>query len=144
VVSLYEITDGNYRVHRTISYPEYPNSQVVFDTEVTAVRNSEWSTKISVSGKYDGPTDVVSVEDYRLEWTTDGKTLSEKGSATLVPSSGRSFHSVWMSSIVPEKPHFERFSREGETVNVTFSPFKIDGNKMSYSWHGTVKATMQR
>jgi len=140
VVTLYEVTGGDYRVHRTVSYPEFPNSQVVFDTEVTAVRNTEWSTKITISGKYDGPTDVVSVKDYLLEWTTDGKTLFEKGSATLVSSSGRSFRSVWTSSIVPDKPHFERFPSRGETVNVTFSPFKIDGNKISYSWQGTVAA----
>lgn len=141
---MYELTGGNYRVHRTVSYPEFPNSQVVFDTEVTALRDTEWTTKISVSGKYDGPTDVASVKDYRLEWSTDGKSLSEKGSATLVTSSGRSFGSVWTSSIVPDKPRFERFAREGETVNVSFSPFTIDGNKMSYSWQGTVAVAGQR
>ena len=144
MVTLYELTGGNYRVHRTVSYPDFPNSQVVFDTEVTALRDAEWTTKISVSGTYDGPTDVVSVKDYRLEWSTDGNTLFEKGSATLVTSSGRSFGSVWTSSIVPEKPRFERFSRTGETVNVTFSPFRIDGNKMSYSWQGTVAAAKQQ
>jgi hypothetical protein len=25
-------------------------------------------------------------------------------------------------------------------IKVTFSPFKIDGNKMSYEWEGTVRA----
>jgi hypothetical protein len=144
VVTLYEMTGGNYRVHRTLSYPEFPNSQIVFDTEVTALRNAEWATKITISGNYDGPTDVVSVRDYHLEWSTDGKTLSEKGFATLVPSSGRSFRSVWISSIVPDKPRFERFPTGGETVNVTFSPFKIEGDKMSYSWKGTVRAAVQQ
>jgi hypothetical protein len=144
VVTLYELTGGNYRIHRTLSYPEFPDSQIVFDTEVTALRDTEWTTKISVSGKYDGPTDVVSVKDYRLEWSTDGKTLFEKGSATLVTSSGRSFGSVWTSSIVPDKPRFEMFSRGGETVNITFSPFRIDGNKMSYSWQGTVAAAVKQ
>ena len=144
MVTLYELTGGNYRIHRTLSYPEFPDSQIVFDTEVTALRDTEWTTKISVSGKYDGPTDVVSVKDYRLEWSTDGKTLFEKGSATLVISSGRSFGSVWTSSIVPDKPRFEMFSRGGETVNITFSPFRIDGNKMSYSWQGTVAAAVKQ
>ncbi len=141
---MYELTGGNYRVQRTVSYPEFPNSQVAFDVQVTAVRKTEWSTKIAISGTYDGPTDVVSVKDYQLEWTSDGKTLSEKGSATLVQSSGRSFRSVWTSSIVPDKPRFDRFPRGGETVNVTFSPFKIDGNQMSYSWQGTVRAAAER
>ncbi len=142
--TLRELTGGNYRVHRKLSYPEFPNSEVVFDTEVTALRDSEWSTKITISGTYDGPTDVVSVRDYQLEWTTDGKTLFEKGSATLVLSSGRSIRSIWSSSIVPDKPRFERFPSGGETVNVTFSPFKIDGNQMSYEWHGAVRATARR
>jgi hypothetical protein len=143
-MSLYELTDGNYRVHRTLSYPEFPKSQIVFDTEVRAVSNTEWSTNIAISGTYDGPTDVVSVKDYQLEWTTDGKTLSESGSATLVLSSGRSIRSVWSSSFVPDKPNFERFPKGGEIVNVTFSPFKIDGNNMSYEWQGEAKAMSSR
>jgi len=139
-MSLYELTGGNYRVHRTVSYPEFPKSEVVFETEVRAVRDAEWSTKITISGTYDGPTDVVSVKDYQLEWTTDGKTLFEKGSATLVLSSGRSIRSVWSSSIVPDAGRFERFPSGGEIVNVTFSPFKIDGNQMSYEWQGEAQA----
>ncbi len=105
---------------------------------MTAVNDKEWSTKITISGTYDGPTDVVGVKDYRMEWTTDGKTLFEKGSATLELSSGRSIQSVWSSSIVPDTPRFDKFPAGGETVNVTFSPFKIEGNTMSYDWKGTV------
>jgi hypothetical protein len=138
VVSLYEITGGNYRVHRVLTYPEFPKSEVVFDTEVSAVHRNEWSTKIAISGTYDGPTDVIAVKDYQLEWTTDGKTLFEKGSATLMLSSGRSIRSVWSSSITPDKPNFERFAHGGEIASVSFSPFKIDGNHMSYEWQGSV------
>jgi hypothetical protein len=144
VLTLWELTGGNYRLQRTLSYPEFPNSKLVFNTEVTAIRDTEWSTKITISGTYDGPTDVVAVKDYQLAWTTDGKTLSEKGSATLQLSSGRSIQSVWSSSIIPAKPNFERFPRGGETINITFSPFRIDGNKMSYEWNGTARETGQR
>jgi hypothetical protein len=138
-MSLYELTGGNYHVHRELSYPEFPKSRVVFETDVKSVSDSEWSTNIAISGTYDGPTDVVSVKDYRLEWTSDGKTLSERGSATLVLSSGRSIRSVWSSSITPEHPRFERFPRQGEMVDVTFTPFQINGNEMSYDWQGEVK-----
>jgi hypothetical protein len=140
-MNLYDLTRGNYRVRRTVSYPEFPKSQVVFDTEVTAA-GAEWSTKIMVSGTYDGPTDIVAVKDYQVAWTTDGKSLFEKGTATLELSSGGSVRSVWSSSIVADKPRFARFPREGETINVTYSPFKIEGNKMSYEWEGTVGATV--
>jgi hypothetical protein len=137
------LTQGNYQVHRTVSYPDFPKSQVVFDTQVTAV-GAEWSTQITISGSYDGPTDVVAVRDYQVEWTTDGKTLFEKGTAVLVLSSGGSVRSRWSSSIVPDQPRFANFPRGGETINVTFSPFKIDGNKMSYEWEGTVRARDRR
>jgi hypothetical protein len=136
---LYDLTHGNYRVHRTVSYPEFPKSQIVFDTDVTAV-GAEWSTKIRVSGTYDGPTDVVAVKDYKVEWTTDGKTVFEKGAATLVLSSGGSVRSLWSSSINLKEPRSIKFPSGKEMINVTFSPFKIDGNKMSYEWEGTVKA----
>jgi hypothetical protein len=124
-----------------VSFPEFPKSQIQYDTDVKAVGEREWSTEIRLSGTYDAPTDVIAVKDYEIAWTTDGKTLFEKGSATLQLSSGRSLRSTWSSSIVPGKPGFAGFRPGGETVNVTFSPFKIDGNKMSYEWQGTVRPT---
>jgi len=141
---LYELTGGNYQVHRTVSYPEFPDSQLVFETEVKAVGKTEWSTKIAVSGTYNGPTDIASIRDYQLDWTTDGQSLSEKGSATLMTLTGKSVRSNWTSTIVPAKPQFERFPKGGEIVNVTFSPFKINGNEMSYDWHGTARASARQ
>lgn len=141
MINLYDLTRGNYRVQRTLLYPDFPNSRLVFDTEVTAANDKEWSTTIKVSGTYDGPTDVVEVRDYQLSWTTDGRTLVEKGSAILQQASGGSVRSEWSSSIVPRESRFDDFPRGGETVSVTFSPFKIDGNKMSYDWQGTARAS---
>jgi hypothetical protein len=140
-MNLYDLTHGNYHSRRTLSYPEYPNSQIVFDTEVTAISPKEWSTTIAISGTYDGPTDFVAVKDYQVSWTTDGKTLLEKGRATLERASGDSVRSEWSSSIVPKEPRLEKFPSGGETLNVTFSPLKVAGNKMSYEWQGTVRAT---
>lgn len=143
VANLYDITHGNYQVHRTVSYSEFPNSRLVFDAKVKAVSKSEWSTTIDVSGSYDGPRDVIGVEDYRLEWANDGKTLAEKGVATLRLSSGGSVHMTWVSSILPDAPDFERFAKAGETVSVKVSPFRISGNRMTYDWTGTVEPTRQ-
>lgn len=140
-MNLYDLTQGNYHVRRTLSYPEYPKSQIDFDTEVTAINEKEWSTTIAISGTYDGPTDFVAVKDYEVAWTTDGKTVSEKGRATLVRASGGSVRSEWTSSIVPKRVLLDKFPRGGETLNVTFSPLKVSGNKMSYDWEGTVRAT---
>ena len=95
---MYELTGGNYQVHRTVSYPEFPDSQLVFETEVKAVGKTEWSTKIAVSGTYNGPTDIASIRDYQLDWTTDGQSLSEKGSATLMTLTGKSVRSNWTSN----------------------------------------------
>lgn len=139
-MDLYELTGGNYHIRRTLTYPEFPASQIVFDTDVSATGAEEWSTKIEISGNYNGPTDVVAVRDYQLTWTTDGKTLLEDGTATLELASGGSVRSVWSSLITPDEPRFEEFPREGETIKVTFSSFKIDGNEMSYEWEGTVEA----
>lgn len=138
-MNLYDMTRGNYAVHRTVSYSEFPNSQLVFDTRVRSVSAREWSTSIEVSGTYDGPTDVIGVEDYQIEWTTDSKTLAERGSATLQLAAGGSVHSTWTSTITPDAPRFAKFPRGGESVRVTVSAFKVEGNKMSYDWTGTVE-----
>jgi len=137
-VDLYELTKGNYSVHRTISYPDFSGSQIVTNAQVKAVKDSEWDTTITINGTYNGPTDVVAVKDYQLLWTTDGKNILESGSATLELKSGGSVRQVWKSTITPERP-FEKFPPAGELITISISPLQIDGKKMSYKWEGTVK-----
>ena len=137
-INLSDLTGGNYLIRRAVLYPEFPNSQLTFEADVTAVSSSEWSTKLTVLGTYDGPKDVVSVQDYQITWTSDGKTISENGSVLLVLTSGKTVQSKWTSKIVPKSGDLGKFPAGGEQINVTFSPFKIEGNGMSYPWNGTV------
>jgi hypothetical protein len=138
VVNLYDLTGGSYSVRRTVSYPQFPRSVLLFVTDVRAVGASEWETTIRVSGTYEGPTDVVGVRDYQLVWTAAGDTLVEKGTATLVLSSGGWVRSEWSSTIVPRGRGLRGFPRAGEIVKASISPFRIDGDRMSYKWEGTV------
>jgi hypothetical protein len=93
-----------------------------------------------VTGKYFAPTDVVGVSYYHAVWTTDGKTLFENGTALLQLASGGTLDANWASIITPATPHFIGFPASGESINVSFSAFKINGNRLSYEWHGTVSA----
>ena len=140
--NLYDLTKGNYHVLRTISYPEYPDSQLVMEAKVTADSDSEWVTHMTINGTYKGPTDFVSKKNYQLIWTTDGKSLLESGSATLVSSSGQSVRCVWSSTIASEAD-FDKFPTAGEVIDISISPFKIDKNTMSYEWEGKVKKRSQ-
>jgi hypothetical protein len=124
---------------RTITYPQFPGSKIVTNAQVKATRESEWDTNISINGTYDGPTDIASVQDYQLTWTTDGKNVLELGSATLVLKSGGSVRQTWESTITPARG-VSRFPKAGERINISVSPLQVDGNKMSYSWEGTVRA----
>jgi len=139
VVNLYDLTIGNYSVLRTISYPDFPGSQIETNAQVRAVKTSEWETNITINGTYHGPTDVVAVKDYQIIWTTDGKNILESGSAALELKSGGSVRQVWKSTITPERP-FDKFPPGGELITISVSPLQVDGNKMSYKWEGTVKA----
>ncbi len=138
-MNLYDLTKGNYHILRTITYPDFPESRIVTNAQVKAIRNSEWDTTITIDGTYNGPTDVVSAKDYQLIWTTDGKNILESGSTTLALASGGSVRQVWSSTIAPEQG-FDKFPQAGEQISISITPFKIDGNKMSYQWEGTVKA----
>lgn len=138
VVNLYDLTKGNYRVLRTISYPDFPESKIVTDARVKAAKSSEWDTSITINGTYNGPTDIVSVKDYQLIWTTDGKNILESGSATLELKSGGSVRQVWTSTITPEHG-FDKFPQAGELITISISPFQIDENGMSYKWEGMAK-----
>lgn len=136
-MNLYDLTKGNYRVVRTVTYPEFPKSKIIFETDVKAAGDSEWATTIHVDGTYNGPSDIVAIKDYQLIWTTDGKNILESGTAKLELASGKFIRQVWSSTITPEQG-IQNFPKAGELVNVSVSPFKVDGNKMSYEWEGTV------
>jgi len=74
----------------------------MLDVRVKAVSASEWATDIYVTGAYDGPNDIAANKDYRIEWQADGGRLLEKGSVTLVRSSGETIDQTWSSIITPE------------------------------------------
>ncbi len=140
--NLYDLTNGNYHVLRAISYPEYPESLIVLDVQVKTAKNSDWITNIRINGTYNGPTEVVSCKDYQIKWVLVGKELLELGTAMLEVSSGKSVRQVWSSIIRPKKRSgkaFDKFPSNGELISATISPFKMDGNSMSYEWNGTVK-----
>lgn len=136
--NLYDITGGNYHVVRAVTYPDYPKGKVVFDTDVRAVSDREWATRIVVSGIYDGPTDVMSATDYQIVWTSDGDTLFETGGATLVTASGQRIRSQWSSSIRIKQGSLRGFPSAGLIVNAHYSGFEVRSHAMSYAWEGHV------
>jgi hypothetical protein len=144
-MNLYDLTNGNYHVLRMISYPEYPESQVVLDVQVRPTKDSEWLTRIRINGAYSGPTDIVSCQDYQLKWIITGRKILELGAAVLQSSSGEPVRQVWSSIIAPRKSSgkfpqaLDRFPSDGELISASISAFQIDGNRMSYEWSGTVK-----
>ena len=143
---MYDLTQGNYNVIRAVIYPEYPESLLVIDVKVTASRHSEWETRISINGVYHGPTEVVACKAYQLEWTMEGKKVFESGTSTLELASGKPLRQIWFSIITPKagakefQPSHCKFPSQGELIKATISPFKIDGNSMSYEWEGTVRS----
>lgn len=141
--NLYDLTNGNYRVFRAVSYPDYPESVILFDAEVEA-DESEWATRIYLNGTYGGPTDVVAARDYEIRWTIDDRKLLESGTVELELASGGRLAQSWSSIIAPvmdsdERPAvFDQFPSEGEVGNVSISPFEVDGTAMSYEWEGAL------
>jgi hypothetical protein len=143
---LHDLTKGNYRVLRTVGYPEYSDSLIKLNVTVRAVTSSEWITDITISGTYTGPTEIILCKEYQLKWISTGRSILELGASVLETSSGKTVRQVWSSIITPRKtagkfaPAMNRFPASGELINATISPFVIDGNKMQYEWNGTVAA----
>lgn len=142
-MNLYDLTHGNYTITRTITYPDHPDSKIVTRAQVKATKETEWDTNISIDGTYTGPTDVTSVRDYQANWTSDGQNILEKGSATLVLKSGGAVRQVWESTITLPTEGVSKFPKEGEQININVSSFQVEGNKLSYSWDGTVRLRSQ-
>ena len=131
---------------RAVSYPDFPDSLLAFDVQVTATDHAAWETTIVVHGAYNGPTNAVAANDYQLTWLVDGSKLLESGAATLELSSGARIRQRWTSIISPDDLSGDiargivAFPSQGEAIAATISPFKIDGSRMSYDWEGTVHA----
>ena len=144
MLNLYDLTKGTYRVSRAVSYPDHPDSLVLFDVEVRAEK-SKWATSIYVNGVYDGPTDVVAAQRYQLEWRIDDRKLLESGAAELLLSSGARLRQSWTSIITPVTRSaklptvFGSFPREGELANLLISPFKVAKRTLRYEWAGTIR-----
>lgn len=145
MVNLYDLTYGNYRVVRAVTYPDFPESALAFDVDVTATDPVTWETQITVHGTYEGPTDVVRTDDYQLRWLVAGNRLLETGTATLLLASGDAIRQRWASIITPRGPEQEqvrgmqRFPLQGQRVTATISPFSIEDQRMRYEWEGTVE-----
>lgn len=144
-MNLFDITRGNYRVSRSLRYPQFPKSHVMLDVRVRASSSTKWVTEIYIKGDYNGPNDIVANKDYEIEWAADNGRLLETGSVTLMLASGRSIRQEWSSIITPEnKPKavsavFKKFPRNGQIVTASVSPFTFSKNGMSYTWEGMVK-----
>jgi hypothetical protein len=75
----------------------------------------------------------------------EGDKVLESGNATLESSAGQSIRQVWTSIITPTKRTerlnlaFSKFHPDGEVIQATISPFKLDSNRMTYEWEGTVE-----
>jgi hypothetical protein len=117
---------------------------VVFDVQVTATSDSEWTTEIAIHGTYTGPTDIITSDDYQLTWVFEGAKLLESGSTSLGCSSGERLQQTWSSIITPTGDPQESLARiaafpaGGQVISATISPFRIDGLRMDYQWQGTV------
>jgi hypothetical protein len=123
-----------------LELPEFPNTRVMFSTEVVAKSKSEWRTELALSGSYDGPTDFVASRGYRLWWRIERGLLRERGMAMLERSGGELVASEWTSTITIDRDLAKRFPTSGQVARVHISPFRIDGSTMSYDWHGAVAA----
>ena len=131
---------------RAVTYPEHPGDLIVFDVTVAATQENEWTTEITVHGRYTGPTDILATEDYELTWVSDGARLLESGAAYLARSSGERVRQVWSSIITPDDDgqSGRTLPASGQVIKATVSPFEIDGQRMRYEWTGTVSKRSER
>ena len=123
-----------------LELPDFPESRVVFTTEVVATSKSKWHTELALTGSYDGPTDFVASRGYRLWWRTERGLLRERGMAMLERSSGELVASEWTSTITIDREMAKRFPTSGQVARVVIAPFRIDGATMRYDWRGAVSA----
>jgi hypothetical protein len=89
-MNLWQLTGGNYGFKRIMTWSGMPNSRIAINAVARTVGDN-LNLDATFSGKYDGPTDLVSVSDIKVLWRNDKNGIQETGSATIHRRNGKTF-----------------------------------------------------
>lgn len=96
--NLFDLSGGNYTVDRTFTWPSLPGSQVIATGAVGTVGNN-MQFNVAMNGMYAGPTDLVSVLSYKVQWNQlTPSSIQEAGVGEILRSDG-SVLTVHVSSV---------------------------------------------
>ncbi len=87
--NLFALSGGNYSTARTFSWIGLPGSNISIDSTVINQENELVSTSV-ISGSYNGPTDIVGIQDYSITWLPSSAPgeFFEAGTAVLNRANG--------------------------------------------------------
>ncbi len=89
--NLFALAGGNYATSRTFQWIGLPGSVVQIDsTVVNSGGGADWVSQSVISGTYNGPTDIVGIQDYSITWlpsSTPGEFF-EAGTVVLERATG--------------------------------------------------------
>lgn len=89
-LNLFDLTGGNYDINRTFTWSTLPGD-IITATGSASTTGSDLAYSMALSGSYSGPTDLVGVSGYKVNWTPDGTNLIEVGNALIETSGGSAF-----------------------------------------------------
>jgi hypothetical protein len=87
--NLFALSGGNYSTARTFSWIGLPGSSMSIDSTVINEKGELFSTSV-VSGNYNGPTDIIGIQDYSITWLPSAAPgeFFEAGTVVLDRASG--------------------------------------------------------
>lgn len=130
--NLFGLSGGNYDMTRSFQWVGLAGSSVLVQSSVVNEEGS-WNSTSTVTGSYNGPTDIVGIQSYSVTWMPSSAAgeFFEAGTAVLERATGETlilqFASVFSGLVFDlEQTQF------GEaTFDTTF-----DGTTLTYGWDG--------
>ena len=130
---MWDLSGGNYSVHRQFSWPDFPGSSIVASAEVST-EGRKMTVTATVDGTYDGPMDLVGVANpVEVNWTQgDGNNVDENNHGVVIRQEGEPFAVDYTSA-------FSGLSQPlvgDQSGEYRYSNMSWDGTTLRLDWQG--------
>lgn len=137
--NLWDLGNGNYSIDRTFQWIGFPGSTIFSSADVSFdEQNQLMTSNMTLSGNYNGPTDLVAIESYGLLWlpsSTDGEFF-ESGTAVVRRANGERL-------IVQFATRY--YGLEENLLETQFGigslDARFDGQNLTIGWEGQFEVT---
>jgi hypothetical protein len=134
-LNLWDLSRGNYSFERTMTWSDFPDSRIGIVARVTT-RDRNFHLRADYEGRYDGPTDLSTVQLWEGIMTQAGDDVNEIGRAVIERSNGETFEVKWNSVY---RGFYRRMNVSRQHASMIADVLTFEKNEMRMKWTAHVR-----